>query len=136
MSDNDLKEKKRYTLDSTLSPKLGGGNRYQLNELQSRTIDWLRFPLIICVIFIHNAQLKLDAPYPLITSDTISLSLLADYIRIWISWVATHIAVPCFFVISGFLFFLKTPDLTRDIYKSKIKKRVLHTCSFRILYGT
>lgn len=123
MSDNELKEKKQYTQDSTLISRVRGGNRYQLNELQSRTIDWLRFPLIISVIFIHNAQLKLDAPYPLITSDTISLSLLADYIRIWISWVATHIAVPCFFVISGFLFFLKTPDLTRDIYKSKIKKR-------------
>lgn len=92
-------------------------------ELQSQTISWLRFPLIMCVIFIHNSQLEQDAPYPLLTADTISVALLSDYFRIWISWVLTHIAVPCFFVISGFLFFLKTPELTKDIYKKKIKKR-------------
>lgn len=38
----------------------------------------------------------------------------------------THVAVPCFFVISGFLFFKKTPKLQFSIYKEKIRKR-FHT---------
>lgn len=93
-----------------------------INELQSQTISWLRFPLIMCVIFIHNSQLG-DTPYPLVSTENISLALLANYFRIWMSWVLTHISVPCFFVISGFLFFLKTPELTMDVYKTKMKKR-------------
>lgn len=94
-----------------------------LNELQSQTISWLRFPLIMCVVFIHNPQLDTKILYPIISRDTISLSLLFDYFRIWGSEVFSRIAVPCFFVISGFLFFMKTPELTKCIYTKKIKRR-------------
>ena len=33
-------------------------------------------------------------------------------------------AVPVFFVISGYMFFYKVENLTKDIYKSKLKRRV------------
>ena len=96
-------------------------NRDRKYQLQSQTISWLRFPLIICVIFIHNSQLSSES-YPLII-EGVSSELLGEHFRIWISWVLTHICVPCFFVISGFLFFMKTPDLTYSIFKGKISKR-------------
>lgn len=54
------------------------------------------------------------------------MQVIGEYFRIWISWVLVHVSVPCFFVISGFLFFRKTPDLTLQIYREKMRKR-LHT---------
>lgn len=95
----------------------------EMMKLQSQTISWLRFPLIILVVFTHNQQLAVDGPYPLITQDTISITLLSEYFRICISRVIQAAAVPCFFVISGYFFFFKTPELTKNIYRGKLKKR-------------
>lgn len=99
---------------------------HDLQALQSQTIDWLRFPLIICVIFIHNATLPADFDVTTIDWQSLSAGDLFIYMKILFSHVLTHIAVPIFFMISGFLFFLRTPKLTLNIYKNKIKKR-LHT---------
>lgn len=90
--------------------------------IQSQTIDWLRFPLIIAVVFIHNPNLPSD--YALLSVKTDGfLICMSIYTKIFFSHVLAHIAVPIYFFISGYLFFLKTPILTREIYTDKLKSR-------------
>ena len=93
-----------------------------LNELESATIDWLRFPLALAVIFIHNFGNKgIDLDY--IHSNPTSLESTYDFIRIFFSNIATHFSVPTFFMISGYLFFFKLNEWNMDIYKTKMLKR-------------
>lgn len=72
--------------------------------LQSQVIDWLRFPLIIGVVFIHSFG---NYPYDLqiMHSDPFSGVSIFNWIRICLSNVITHISVPAFYLISGYLFF-------------------------------
>lgn len=91
-------------------------------HLQSQVIDWLRFPLAIAVVFIHSfgsAPLDLSA----IHADPLTGSSLFNWMRICFSHVLTHIAVPTFFVISGFLFFRKWQQWNRQLYLKKMKSR-------------
>lgn len=83
-------------------------------DLQSRTIDVLRFLLIIYVVFIHaytSTRGMFDADlYPVY-----------KYLSFLISLEIAQIAVPSFFFISGYLFYF---HLTT--YRSRLKKGV-HT---------
>jgi len=88
---------------------------------QSTTIDLLRFPLAIAVIFIHMCPattVLLEADFPLLSGRGIY-----NVTGIIMSHVFTHIAVPTFFLISGFLFFLNFRKLTWDGYKRKMRSR-------------
>ena len=95
-------------------------------QLQSKVISFLRFPLIVGVVLIHTqigtingmvanlkAPLMFGGVFPLYES---TLYLFAQ--------VLTRIAVPLFFLFSGFLFFHKTNGFTIKIYAYKLKKRV------------
>lgn len=53
----------------------------------------------------------------------LGLSDLYDLLRVAISHVVAHCAVPIFFLISGYLFFSKLQDWNIDIWKDKIKSR-------------
>ena len=93
------------------------------NYIQSQTIDWLRFPLIIAVVFIHNPGLPSDYVLPEIGNDSISLCFTV-YTKVLFSHVLAHIAVPIYFFISGYLFFFKTPVLTGGVYAYKLRTRL------------
>ena len=89
-------------------------------ELLRQTIDYLRFPLIVGVVFIHNN----------IGSFTIQGNEV-DYGELWpwvgyvvyfFSKVLPSVSVPLFFFISGFLFYYNV-DFCIDVYKQKIKRR-------------
>lgn len=88
--------------------------------LQSRTISALRFPLAILVVFIHSK-----------IADTYLMPNWADFhssdifltVQILISNVIGHVAVPTFYVISGYLFFYKLEDFDARTYIGKLKKR-------------
>ena len=76
-------------------------------ELQSKTISFLRFPLIVGVVFIHSmfksvifngVDVMQTGSFPFYTT-----------IAYLFSEILARIAVPLFFFISGFLFFYKTP---------------------------
>ena len=89
--------------------------------LQSKTIDILRFPLAVLVVAIHtyfNEGLKargnIDIPF--------SGEWAHEFIRFF-SITLSDCAVPMFFVISGYLYFLKNPHLTRECYLKKTKKK-------------
>lgn len=91
-------------------------------ELQSKTISFLRFPLIVGVVLIHShfdkiiingVDLMEDGSFPIYAN----LSYL-------FSEILSKVAVPLFFFISGFLFFHKIISFTAQTYLRKLKKRV------------
>ena len=89
-------------------------------ELQSKTIDWLRFPLAVLVIFIHmNPVADIQSVGYLI----LNLSSWYDIITTLVGTIAS-IAVPCFFMFSGYLFFNKLKEWNKTVYFSKVKIRL------------
>lgn len=92
------------------------------SKLLSSTIDLLRFPLAIMVIFIHmdpKVINLIDADF-----DLISCQGLFNVVGIVGSHVLSHVAVPTFYLISGFLFFYNFKTWSWNIYKKKIKSRI------------
>lgn len=91
-------------------------------KLQSATIDLLRFPLALMVIFIHMSPSVIN----LIDADFSVLSGHGIYnvTGILLSHVLTHIAVPTFFFISGFLFFNNFQKWSWEGYKKKLNSRI------------
>lgn len=93
------------------------------DHIQSATIDFLRFPLAIAVIFIHmNPQVE---GYAESVFDIFSWLGLYNILGVTFSHVLTHIAVPTFFLISGYLFFRNfDPDTwSWQLFRSKIRSR-------------
>lgn len=88
-----------------------------LDRKQSVVIDAMRFPLIVLVVFIHVLS-----DIKIITWD---LKNFDSYIFIseLISHNIARIAVPCFFLISGYLFFYRIEKLTITVYISQLKKK-------------
>jgi surface polysaccharide O-acyltransferase-like enzyme len=92
-----------------------------LEKLLINTIDWLRFPLAIAVVFIHmNPVADMQEVDYFHLSGTDIYTVAAAFI----SQVLAHVAVPCFFMFSGFLFFYKVREWNRNIYRNKIKSRL------------
>lgn len=97
-------------------------------ELQSRAIDVMRFPLAIMVVAIHTyfcealkAPGNVDVPFTGVWAH--------ELIRFF-SIVLTDAAVPAFFVMSGYLFFMKTKPNSTEKYDwgghlQKMKRKCL-----------
>lgn len=93
----------------------------EINKLQSKVINSLRFPLIIGVIFIHNYN-------PTAIVQGIEIGSNGDMPIYYVcsnlfSQLIGRIAVPLFFFISGFLFFLNV-DFRKNAYKTKVYSRI------------
>lgn len=84
-----------------------------ITTLQSKVINWLRFPLAVAVVLLHSGESK-DGVYG---SDFYST------FQIVLSQGICRIAVPCFFFFSGFLFFSGLKEWETRIWLGKIKKR-------------
>lgn len=82
----------------------------------------LRFPLAIAVVFVHSFGDDLTAGIP--CDMPLSGDMVYEYVRTMFSKVIAHGAVPTFFFISGFLFFLKMVEFKKQQYWGKLKKRV------------
>ncbi len=82
-------------------------------SLQSKVISFLRFPLIVGVILIHTQLPNSNEDFVCYEST-----------RFIFSNIIARIAVPLFFVCSGFLFFYKTSDFSFNTYLNKLKKRI------------
>ena len=94
-----------------------------------KAIESLRFPLVVLVVLIHvNPQVV-----PLCESGVSIFSSEGLYIVIatFLSHVISHMAVPCFFVISGYLFFIHLSDWDWKGYSEKLRRRF---CSLLIPY--
>lgn len=90
------------------------------DELLSKTISWLRFPLIVGVVFIHNEMTHIN-----IQGEILEFKDVYWYtgLNTFFSNVLPRISVPLFFFISGFLFFYRS-DFNKETYKRKLKSRV------------
>ena len=97
-------------------------------------LDWLRFPLIFGVVWLHSY----GNPYDFSALDFHSLSGMDCYnlFRTSISMVLTHVCVPLFFFISGYLFFTKINTWSWDVYLQKLKRRIKTLLIPYILWNT
>jgi surface polysaccharide O-acyltransferase-like enzyme len=91
------------------------------DELQSKTIDLLRFPLTVAVVYIHML--------PQIDMNDFKLNGISDeglysLFGLWGSNILASIAVPTFFFFSGFLFFNNKESWSKQVFYRKILKRV------------
>lgn len=91
------------------------------DELLSKTISYLRFPLTVGVVFIHFSL----AGGLVIRGVAHGLGNPEWFFFIvnFISEVLARIGVPLFFIISGFLFFYQKDFENSDVYKQKLKTR-------------
>lgn len=85
-----------------------------IDKLQSQTVDWLRYPLMLLIVLIH-ADTPLYYSMPQAGVSAVFLYITRTVIRL---------AVPAFFMFSGYWFFRKPETFTIDDYRSKIRKRV------------
>lgn len=93
-------------------------------NLISKTISFLRFPLIIGVILIHADLSKIIiAGHKCINNIDYPIYANISYL---FSNIIAQISVPLFFFISGFLFFYKVQIFNNKVYLQKIKNRI-HT---------
>lgn len=101
-----LKDKKNNMIDKNLS----------------QAISYLRLPLALLIIFGHSDILS----FPIYSHGEIAMFEQSS-ICIPVSFFSLVLfgsAVPLFFMISGYLFFIKNDDYNASQYKSKIKKRL------------
>ena len=95
-----------------------------MNQLTSRTINWLRVALVILVLFVHVHP---DHNPHWLTMDNLSGQPLGWVIFSVIGTLINKfafIAVPLFFAISGYLFFHKLETWSWSVWKQKIRSRV------------
>ena len=92
------------------------------NQQIYKVFDWLRFPLIVGVVFIHSFGKAFDYE----AMDFLNLSGVDchNLFRISISKVLTHVCVPTFYFISGYLFFKGLETWDAEKYKKKLVRRV------------
>lgn len=88
------------------------------NSIQSKTIEWLRFFCIAAVVLLHAVGDPLEG------KDIISYQYGAyDTTRILFSEGLCRVAVPIFFFVSGYLFFVKLEEWRTDVWVAKLKRR-------------
>lgn len=82
-----------------------------MTDLESNIIKTIRFPLVILVILVHtNLGVSVSSP---------AFHYFESFLRIF-----SHMAVPMFFFMSGYLFYYNIKRWSWVIYKKKIKSRI------------
>lgn len=94
-----------------------------ISEQDSVVISSIRFPLAVMVVAIHSYISIEGWEYTNISSQGLG-SNIAAFVMITISQVFCHIAVPTFFLISGYLFFSNFAIGDKDIWQKKLVGRV------------
>lgn len=91
----------------------GWRSKNSWTEIQSRSIDLLRFPMAVAVVMLHySTSVISDA------SGTLKVFCVVFQEGL------CRLAVPCFFLISGYLFYNQLQGWDWIIWKRKIKSRV------------
>lgn len=90
-----------------------------LDTRQSEVINAMRFPLIVLVLYMHIVPID---PFPIKFDGSVQYPLY-NFIAEFIAHNLGRLAVPCFFLISGFLYFKKIETWTTTIYFEQQRKR-------------
>lgn len=87
----------------------------------SKTISFLRFPLICIVVFIHTdlSDIHMAGRQIVAAGEYVGYETFRHFLQ-----QLFLLAVPAFFAISGYLFFNWQGKFTKDVYVRKIGKRV------------
>ncbi|MCL2073276.1 MAG: acyltransferase [Marinilabiliaceae bacterium] len=95
-----------------------------VEELQSQTIRWMRFPLAVAIVYSHNLTWELQQTLSPFEWSSLSITDLYHIVCTTVSGVLARIARPCFFIFSGFLFFNNIKEWNKQTYFKKIKSRI------------
>jgi hypothetical protein len=91
-------------------------------RLQSETIDWMRFPLIIFVVSIHSFGWPEAVNLAEIDYGALSGMDVYNIIRVLVREIVS-ICNSCFFLFSGYFFFCNTLVFNKKEYMKKIRAR-------------
>ncbi len=94
----------------------------QKDKLTSETLDVLRFPMVVVVVFIHYQFYNGTHP----SADTTFAQDAYHICYLLFQKILSLPAVPIFFTISGYYFFFRLKDFNLSVYGRKLKSR-LHT---------
>lgn len=92
------------------------------SQLLLQTFDLLRFPLALMVVFVH--QVPEITPIPNVDFPMLSMQGIYNLLAIIFSKILPLVAVPTFYLISGYLFFFTMQNWSWQKYKTKIEHRV------------
>lgn len=105
------------TIDTRyITPQTSVGGGKCKERFQSDVINWLRFPMIVMVAYIHYFESYKTG------QETIGNEVYNN-LMILMSHVISRAAVPTFFLVSGYYFFHNT-EFSFDVFKEKFKKRL------------
>ena len=91
------------------------GNSISLYDV----IRQLRFPMIVLVTFAHSYG-EITEGFSLLTSEWNTY----EFLKLLVSQTLVKVAVPVFFIMSGYLFFANVEKWSLKVYKSKIIRRI------------
>lgn len=86
---------------------------------QYEVIQQLRFPMIVLVTFAHSYG-KVEDGFSLLASDWNTY----EFLKLLVSQTLVKVAVPVFFIMSGYLFFANVDKWDITTYKKKILRRI------------
>lgn len=86
---------------------------------QYEVIRQLRFPMIVIVTFAHSYG-KVEEGFSLLASDWNTY----EFLKLLVSQTLVKVAVPVFFIMSGYLFFANVDKWDVVTYKKKILRRI------------
>lgn len=89
-------------------------------QLISKTISWLRFPMIVGIVLLHTFILNRPVAGHVVTATDNPYFATFEHIA---KSDLGEMAVPLFFFISGFLFFYRVEQWNRSVYIRKMKSR-------------
>ena len=92
-------------------------NKFQ--NYQSEIFSQIRLPLIILITYAHSYG-GVTEGYSILGSEWDSYEVL----KIVISQTLVKVAMPTFFVMSGYLFFANVEKFNKEIYSQKIRRRI------------
>lgn len=88
-------------------------------DSQYDVIQQLRFPMIVLVTFAHSYG-RVEEGYSLLTSDWNTY----EFLKLLVSQTLVKVAMPVFFIMSGYLFFANVDKWDYATYKRKMLRRV------------
>lgn len=98
-------------------------NGKRLDKVESQAIDWLRFPMAVGVVFIHAYGVGALTPASIEGTHPLWVEF-CRLLRSLLSQWLPAVAVPAFFLISGRLFFKGVARFSREVYFSKLHRRL------------
>lgn len=108
-----------------------------LDELQSKTIDFTRFPLAVGIVFIHATGSIGADTINQINCDPITGNTVYNILGIIFSNLIFQSAVPFFFIVSGYLYFSNVKYWNKEQYikksRSRLKSLILPYCLWNLL---